>query len=263
MRGAGVGRIGLAAVAVALVAAAVASDLLISGFWAAHAMVTAIVSSLLVVLLSVAVIQVVLTARSERRWRLLAQSGLIELAEAAHATWGTLVEGLGAPQRASQPPHEVSSVLASAQEAPAIRRFAAQWFADRSHRKHMEDLLRDHLTVGRQILSSWAVVLTGSDRYAGIFDEHVEMYGRVDGLRQFLDTGYRRSDPRLQRSRTSREFAAPGGGEQDAWFLDNLLATIAIAADLEDRTWDLALAIAPEQWWDRRTADLAAPSRAG
>jgi hypothetical protein len=52
----------------------------------------------------------------------------------------------------------------------------------------------------------------------------------------------------------------PGGEEDDVWFVDNLIGTISIAADLEDRTWNLALRVAPEEWWDRRTADLAAPS---
>lgn len=255
------GRRTLAVIAVVLVAGAAGSDFAIGGFWAAHAMVTAIVSSLLVVLVSLAVIQVVLTTRSERRWRLLAQSGLIELAEAAHSTWGTLVEGLGAPERADQPPSDVAAILASPHEAPAVRRFAEQWFADDSHRTQMGELLSRHLTAGRQILSSWAVVLTASDRYTAIFDEHVEMYGRVDGLRRFLETGYRRSDPRLQRARPPREFAQRGGELEDAWFVDNLLGTISIAANLEDRTWDLALRLAPEEWWDRRTAELAAPSR--
>jgi hypothetical protein len=51
-----------------------ASDFLIAGFWTAHPMFTAMLSALLVVLLSVAVIEVVLAGRAERRWRLLAQS---------------------------------------------------------------------------------------------------------------------------------------------------------------------------------------------
>jgi hypothetical protein len=42
----------------------------------------------------VAVIEVVLSRRSERRWRILAQTALIELAEAANTTWSTLAEVL-------------------------------------------------------------------------------------------------------------------------------------------------------------------------
>jgi hypothetical protein len=254
------GRRTLAAVAVVLVLVAMASDFLIAGFWTAHPMLTAMLSALLVVLLSVAVIEVVLAGRAERRWRLLAQSALIELAEEAHATWSTLAEGLGVPERADQPPDQVKALLASPQQARPVRRFVEKWLGDSAHQKRMHELLQTHLATGRQTLASWAVVLTGSERYAGIFDEHVEMYSRVGGLRSFLDSGFRHSDPRRQRARSSRHFGSPGGEEDDVWFVDNLIGTISIAADLEDRTWNLALRVAPEEWWDRRTADLAAPS---
>lgn len=76
-----------------------------------------------------------------------------------------------------------------------------------------------------------------------------------------MTSGYRTSDPRSRRARTARQFGDAGGEHEDRWFVDNLLGTIAIASYLEDRTWNLALRIAPEEWWDQRTADLAAPSR--
>jgi hypothetical protein len=57
-------------------------------------MLIAIVSALAVVVLSVAVIEVVLGRRSERRWRVLAQQAVMELAEAANATWTALAEAL-------------------------------------------------------------------------------------------------------------------------------------------------------------------------
>ena len=38
--------------------------------------------------------------------------------------------------------------------------------------------------------------------------------------------------------------------------------TIKIGASLEDATWDLALRLLPEEWWDRRTVELAAATRA-
>jgi hypothetical protein len=34
-----------------------------------------------------------------------------------------------------------------------------------------------------------------------------------------------------------------------------------VGAGLEDATWDLALSILPQAWWDRRTAELAAAAR--
>jgi hypothetical protein len=46
---------------------------------------------------------------------------------------------------------------------------------------------------------------------------------------------------------------------EDEWFVDNFIRTINIGASLEDATWDLALRVLPQAWWDRRTAELAAP----
>jgi hypothetical protein len=59
----------------------------------------------------------------------------------------------------------------------------------------------------------------------------------------------------------SREYSSPGGEADDEWFVDNLIGTINIGARLEDATWDLALRILPQAWWDRRTAELAAAAR--
>jgi hypothetical protein len=73
-----------------LLLAAAGSDLLIAGFWLRHPMLTAIVPALVVVVLSVAVIEAVLSRRAERRWRVLAQTALMELGEAANTTWGAL-----------------------------------------------------------------------------------------------------------------------------------------------------------------------------
>ena len=251
----------LAVAAIVLVAAAAASDFLISSFWVAHPMLTAIVSSLVVVLLSVAVIEAVLSRRAEQRWRLLAQRAFIDLAEAAYATRHALAESLGAGERADAPPDQTRADLASPEKARPIRQHVERWLADPAHRKRMDELLAARLATARQLLAWWAVVLTGSERYAGLFDQHVELYDRVDGLHRFLVNGYRTSDPRQRRSRATRQFGDEGGEHEDRWFVDNLLGTITIASDLEDRTWDLALRIAPEEWWDQRTADLAAPSR--
>ena len=74
---------------------AAASDRVIGWFWTAHPMITSIVSALLVILLSGSVVDVTLRRRAESRWRVLAQSALIQLAEAAHTSWSNLAEDLG------------------------------------------------------------------------------------------------------------------------------------------------------------------------
>src|SRR5258708_5504066 len=101
------GRRIFAILAILLVLAAAASDLFIAGFWLSHPMLTAIVSALVVVVLSVAVIEVVLSRRSERRWRVLAQTALLELAEAANTTWSALADVLELPGASAMPPGRV------------------------------------------------------------------------------------------------------------------------------------------------------------
>jgi hypothetical protein len=66
----------------------------------------------------------------------------------------------------------------------------------------------------------------------------------------------------ILRGRAPREYSSPGGEAEDEWFVDNLIGTINIGASLEDATWDLALRVLPQAWWDRRTAELAAATRA-
>ena len=105
------GRRTVAILTIVLLLVVAGSDFLIGGFWLSHPMLTAIVSALVVVLLSVAVIEVVLSRRSERRWRVLAQTALMELAEAANTTWSTLVEVLELPGASAMPPGRVRAAL--------------------------------------------------------------------------------------------------------------------------------------------------------
>ena len=255
------GRRAAAVSAIVLLVVFAASDFVIGPFWASHPMLTAIISALAVVVLSIAEIEVVLNRRSERRWRLLAQSALIELGEAAYKTWSTLADGAGLKGASEMTPARVREALASEATGPKVRRQVVEALADPSARERLAQELKERNTDGHQILARWAVVLTSSETYAEIFDQHVELFGRVDGLERFLREGHRQSDPRGRRTRPHREYMSDGGGAEDEWFVDNLITTINIGATLEDATWDLALRVVPEAWWDRRTSELAAATR--
>jgi len=256
------GRRAAAFLAIVLLLAVAGSDILIAGFWLSHPMLTAIVSALVVVVLSVAVIEVVLSRRSERRWRVLAQTALLELAEAANATWSALAAVLELRGASEMPPGRVRAALTSDATGPKVRRQVEAGLTNAQLREKLAGQLAERLADGHQILGRWAVALTASETYAEIFDQHVELYGRVGGLLQFLRDGYRQADPRGFRARARREYLSPGGEVEDEWFVDNLIGTINIGAGLEDATWDLALRILPQAWWDRRTTDLAAATRA-
>ena len=256
------GRRAAAFLAIVLLLAVAGSDILIAGFWLSHPMLTAIVSALVVVVLSVAVIEVVLSRRSERRWRVLAQTALLELAEAANATWSALAAVLELRGASEMPPGRVRAALTSDATGPKVRRQVEAGLTNAQLREKLAGQLAERLADGHQILGRWAVALTASETYAEIFDQHVELYGRVDSLLRFMREGYRWTDPRALRNRARREYSSPGGEADDEWFVDSIIGTINIGASLEDATWDLALRVLPQAWWDRRTADLAAATRA-
>ncbi len=146
--------------AILLLLAVAASDVVIGGFWLSHPMLTAIVSSLAVIALSVAVIDVVLSHRSERRWRLLAQRALIDLGEAAYATWSTLTKELGLSPMCGMSPQQVCVALTSQETGAAVREHVEKALLDRSIQEKLSSHISSRLAYGEQILGRWAVALT-------------------------------------------------------------------------------------------------------
>jgi hypothetical protein len=107
-------------------------------------------------------------------------------------------------------PEGVRSALASDATGPKVRREIEAALMNTQLREKLAGRLGERLADGHQILGRWAVALTASETYAEIFDQHVELYGRVDGLLRFLREGYRQTDPRGFRNRARREYSSPG-----------------------------------------------------
>jgi hypothetical protein len=176
----------------------VSSDFYASEFWLGHPVTTALLASLSAVLVSVTVIDVVLNRRSERRWRLVAQYALMELAEAARGAWGVLLglihEGNGSDDMAD--PSQVIEVLDSPAQAPILMRKIDAILTDPVRRDELQESLEQTLGTSRELISRWGAVLTGSTSFSELFDRHVEMIGRIHGLWYFLTYGRRRQPPR-------------------------------------------------------------------
>jgi len=114
-----------ALVALALIAVLVSSDFYAGKFWLGHPVTAATLASLTVVLVSVTVIEVVLNRRTERRWRLLAQYALLELAEAARGACGVLLGVIDEGNSGSDDTVEASRVIQvidSPTQAPVLKR---------------------------------------------------------------------------------------------------------------------------------------------
>jgi hypothetical protein len=231
----------------------ISSDFYARRLWIDHPVTTAVLASLAVVLLSVTIVEAVLSRRSERRWRLLAQYALLELAEAAREAWGVLLGVIDEGNSGSDDmddPSQVMQVLDSPARAPVLKRKIDAILTDPLRRDELQESLERTLDTSRELISRWGAVLTGSTSFSELFDRHVEMIGRIHGLWYFLAYGRRRGS----------RFRSPGGSHRDDWFVDNLLSMTRIAIRLEDETWGIALRVVPPNWWDVRTDELAAPA---
>lgn len=82
----------IAAVALLALVGGVVSYALAPHFWGHHALLTGLASSVIVVMLSVALISEALERRGRRRWRVLAQHVMIELVSNARLVWTTVME---------------------------------------------------------------------------------------------------------------------------------------------------------------------------
>ena len=78
--------------AVLVLVGAVVSDVVAGDFWMRHALLTSLFGSVIVVMLSVAVINEVVERRRTRRWSILAQYVMFELVRNARMIWSGVLE---------------------------------------------------------------------------------------------------------------------------------------------------------------------------
>jgi hypothetical protein len=133
---------------------------------------------------------------------------VLELAEAANATWTALAEALELQGASDMTPDQVRAALASDATGPKVRHEIESDLTNAQIRERLAGQLAARLVDGYQILG---VALTASETYAEIFHRHVELYGRVGGVLQLLREGYRQTDPRGLPGRASREYSSLAG----------------------------------------------------
>jgi hypothetical protein len=82
----------IAGLSVLVLSGAIAWDLANDGFWARHTLFTGLVASLIVVVVTAAVLNEVLERRQRERWSVLAQYALFEFVSTARLVWTGLLE---------------------------------------------------------------------------------------------------------------------------------------------------------------------------
>jgi hypothetical protein len=241
----------IAIVVLAAVIASVASDLTGWTFWERHALLTSLAASVLVVMLSVAIINEVLERRRRQRWSVLAQYVMFELVRNARMVWTEVLDLAGLlPEANRQQTIELGAQIVqdTSRLSAAVREMV-----DNDHirsRLHTEiAFLAEHVD---EVLGRWAAVMLNAELYAEVFDRHVELAGDLDWIGGLMDSGYPSDDARRQkraRSSPGVQIQADLGGD---WLADRIVVITQLAENLDRGTLELALRIVPVQWWEAR-----------
>ncbi|MBV8949705.1 MAG: hypothetical protein JOZ99_02435, partial [Actinobacteria bacterium] len=242
----------LAILAVMALGAGVVSDLTSGNFWARHALLAGLAASVIVVMLSVAVINEVIERRRRRRWSILAQYVMFELVRNARMIWLGVLEVAGLLQTDA---HQRPSVDLSAQAVRDTARLTAAVRKVVDNDDARARLHRGIATVAEdadEMLSRWAGVMLNAEVYAEIIDRHVELAGDVAWIGSLLDASHPPDDVRRQRRARSNpavQIASEAGVD---WLADRIVVVTQLAEALDRGTLDLALRIVPVQWWEAR-----------
>ncbi len=247
----------VAAVGVLALIAGIVADSTEHGFWDRHALLAGLASSLIVVMLSVALVNEALERRRRRRWSVLAQYVMLQLVRDARWIWTGLLElaGLAPPDNTS-----AASIEASAKTVRDTRQLAAaarKVLAEPDRRKRLHDAVTRMVVHNDEVLGRWAGVMLNADRYAEIIDRHVELAGDLAWLGSLLDNVDPSDDDDQRRVSRSHPAVQIEGPIDDDQLADRIVAIAQLAEELDRGTLELALRLVPVEWWVARLGTTA------
>jgi len=241
--------------ALAAFAGGVISDLMNERFWERHPLLSGLASSVIVVILTGAVINEVLERRRRERWSVLAQFVMLELVRNARMVWtGVLdVAGLLPPEDADF----LDTARRTVQDTEGLTSSLRNLVDDPGDRGRLHEEISFLAEHSDEVLSRWAAVMLSVEIYAEVIDRHVELAGDIAWIGAILDGSYPPDDGRrIRRARSSPakqiEARRPG-----AWIADRLVVIVQLAEALDTGTLDLALKIVPLEWWEGRLRGTA------
>jgi hypothetical protein len=242
----------LAILAVAAFAAGVVSDSTNGSFWGRHTMLAGLAASVIVVMLSVAVINEVVERRRRRRWSILAQYVMFELVRNARMIWVGVLELAGIFPTDANHSQSVDAGAQIVRDTDRLTAAVREMLGDddRRARLHTEIAFLDEH--GDDVLGRWAAVMLNAEIYAEVIDRHVELAGDIAWIGSLLDASSPPDDARRQRrARSSAALQIEADLGVD-WLADRIVVITQLAEALDRGTLELALRIVPVQWWQER-----------
>jgi hypothetical protein len=251
---------GTRAVATAAVLALIGglvSDTVERGFWDRHALLAGLASSLIVVVLTVALVNEALERRRRQRWSVLAQYVMLQLVRDARGIWTGLLELAGI-----MPPDNLSaaSIDAGAQTVRDTVRLTAaarKVLAEPDRRRRLHESVARTVIHNDEVLGRWAGVMLNTDLYAEVIDRHVELASDLAWLGSLLDNLDPSDDDPRERVSRSHPAVQIEGAIDDEQLAERLVAITQLAEELDRGTLELALRLVPVEWWAARLGTTA------
>jgi len=246
----------LAAIALLALVGGVLSDALEGTFWADHPLLAGLVASLIVVMLTVALVNEAVERRSRQRWSVLAQYVMLELVRDARLVWTGVAELAGImPPEAHATEGDVlarrASIDAGSSAVRDTERLTAglgELVASPEDRKRLHDKVTIFVEQNDVVLGRWAAVMLNADMYAEVIDRHVELAGDLAWLSSLLGFELTEDEVRAGEGR-SHPAALIEGPLDDDQLVQRLAAITQLAEQLDRETLALALRIVPVAWW--------------
>ena len=251
----------LAIVALLALVGGIVSDVAGGSFWARHALLAGLAASVIVVMLSVAVINELVERRRRQRWSILAQFVMLELVRNARLIWtGVLAQvGLLPPDAARPDSVDVNGQIA--RDTSRLTAAVRKAIADDALRRGLHEeiaLLAGHTD---ELLGRWAAVMLNADVYAEVIDRHVELASDISWLLGLLDNADPPEDHRRHRRAASSPAVQIEGQIEGDELAKRIVVITQLAEELDRSTLDLALRLVPVEWWEARLGATVPPER--
>jgi hypothetical protein len=248
----------LAAVALLALVGGVVSDALAGHFWTHHALLASLVASVIVVMLSAALVNELLDRRSRRRWSVMAQYVMLEFVLNARLVWTGILELAGLMPSDATTTAAIDDAGLIVRDTPRLLAAVQQLIADGDRRRVLHDEISSWVSDTDEMLGRWAPVMLNADAYAEVLDRHVELASDVAWLGSLLDYS-EPADGDIGRRRRARSVAAVQitGEINDEQLADRLVVFAQLAEELDRTTVQIALRIVPLEWWASRRGSTA------
>ena len=242
----------MAILALLAFAAGVISDLKNGRFWERHSLLSGLASSMIVVILTAAVVNEILDRRRRQRWSVLAQFVMFELVRNARMIWTGVLDVAGLLPADTKNGDFLKTATQTVHDTTQLTAAVSKVLADKGHfgRLHEEiAFLAEH---SDEVLSRWAAVMLNVEVYAEVIDRHVELAGDVTWIGAILDGSYPPDDPRRQRRARSSPATQIEGKRGGSWLADRIVVIVQLAEALDRGTLEIALKLVPVEWWEER-----------